>query len=200
MYTLINGWTKESLIAHVKKNFKGRSVNSEGKCSYRGSKGKKCAVGMFIPDDLYTPDMEQEPLKSIMGISGLGGKMPFERKGMAMFQNAHDTLNLNTKKDGMRYLIQWIENNAQELTAAQINQWKPGWHEYITVEWENTAALILTLANIPFDAKLNCLFRNKFINGKVVDDFTAWKLSIDNVSDRVQQDKLIEFMLANKEG
>lgn len=35
-----------------------RSVTSDGHCRYRGPEGAKCAVGLFIPDDCYSPWME----------------------------------------------------------------------------------------------------------------------------------------------
>jgi hypothetical protein len=39
--------------------------NSDGKdCAYRGDHGLKCAIGAFIPDHLYSPEMEGKSLKS----------------------------------------------------------------------------------------------------------------------------------------
>jgi hypothetical protein len=37
---------------------RGPSINSEGTCVYRGPHGRRCAAGHFIPDNLYTPSME----------------------------------------------------------------------------------------------------------------------------------------------
>ena len=35
-----------------------RSLNSNGDCVYRGSHGRKCAIGCLIPDELYDPSIE----------------------------------------------------------------------------------------------------------------------------------------------
>lgn len=35
-------------------------------CAYRSHDGLKCAVGMLIPDELYTPEWEQKSLSSIV--------------------------------------------------------------------------------------------------------------------------------------
>jgi hypothetical protein len=41
-----------------------RSVNEYARfCAYRGSKGAKCAFGLFIPDDKYDPAMEERSLQ-----------------------------------------------------------------------------------------------------------------------------------------
>lgn len=46
----INGWTKETVIKHIEKNFKGKAYDcNEFSCMYKTGK-KKCAVGLFIPD------------------------------------------------------------------------------------------------------------------------------------------------------
>jgi hypothetical protein len=58
MYKTINGWTKQKMIDHVIAEFRGRSVNTSKSCQYRGPNGKKCAIGMFIPDSIYKDDMD----------------------------------------------------------------------------------------------------------------------------------------------
>lgn len=35
-------------------------------CAYRSHDGLKCAVGMLIPDELYTPEWERKSLSSIV--------------------------------------------------------------------------------------------------------------------------------------
>ncbi len=35
-----------------------KSENESGICRYRGPEGRKCFIGVGIPDDKYTPDME----------------------------------------------------------------------------------------------------------------------------------------------
>ena len=40
-----------------------RSVDSEGRCLYRGPNGLKCGAGCLIPDELYDPDIEGRGVK-----------------------------------------------------------------------------------------------------------------------------------------
>lgn len=35
-----------------------KSQNNRGNCLYRRSDGSRCFIGVLIPDDLYTPEME----------------------------------------------------------------------------------------------------------------------------------------------
>ncbi len=63
-YTPINRWTRQKMIDHVKSNFKGKSIGMDGVCLYRGPDGKKCAVGLFIPDSEYDPEMERAAFNS----------------------------------------------------------------------------------------------------------------------------------------
>lgn len=37
-----------------------RQSMTGGYCAYRGAEGTKCAVGVLIPDDVYTEDMEEK--------------------------------------------------------------------------------------------------------------------------------------------
>lgn len=39
------------------------SINREsGQCVYRNSNGRKCVAGHFIPDEKYSPDMEEQAI------------------------------------------------------------------------------------------------------------------------------------------
>lgn len=44
----------------------GRSVDEDDVCLYRGPNGCKCAVGHLIPDDLYDPKMEKNPIECLL--------------------------------------------------------------------------------------------------------------------------------------
>jgi hypothetical protein len=50
----------DTVKAHlIKQNAKSRhEVIGEGTCLYRDFEGRKCAAGIFIPYDKYTPEME----------------------------------------------------------------------------------------------------------------------------------------------
>lgn len=53
-YKLTNGWTKESVMAQVKKYNDGtRAAEERGGtvyCQYLSPTGNRCAIGSFIPD------------------------------------------------------------------------------------------------------------------------------------------------------
>jgi hypothetical protein len=40
-------------------------------CAYRGEDGTRCAVGVFIPDELYSPDMEGFDAEHVLLACGL---------------------------------------------------------------------------------------------------------------------------------
>lgn len=113
MFECINGWTKEKMIEHIKKEFKGKSYKiNQMNCMYRGPDGKKCAVGMFIPDDAYNPNMEGKKAIFIEQYCpyNINSVMPLYLYQMAQLQIVHDHSNeLNTLKD----MLNWIERNVR---------------------------------------------------------------------------------------
>lgn len=110
----INGWTKETMIAHIRDNFKGKSVDTlSRRCLYRGPNETKCAVGIFIPDSLYNIKMETQDNTSagtVIYDYDLGGVMPLEVSGMTDLQRAHDRSCPDQTLDAM---INWVETNVE---------------------------------------------------------------------------------------
>ncbi len=47
----------DKVVTHLFKQ-KIPSIGSCGECSYRGNNGLKCALGIFIPDEIYNNNME----------------------------------------------------------------------------------------------------------------------------------------------
>lgn len=95
----INGWTRESIIKHINETFKGRSITSdpgaEGYpnqfCAYRGDNETKCAVGMFIPDDLYSDTMEGYTLEALLrNFPKVSEGLPLPMEDMQVLQKIHD--------------------------------------------------------------------------------------------------------------
>lgn len=88
----INGWTKEKVIAHIKENYKGRSLDpTKQGCMYRGQNGAKCAVGLFIPDSVYTPVMEGYTILTSFDLRDrVESYMPMIFSKMADLQGIHD--------------------------------------------------------------------------------------------------------------
>lgn len=113
MYKTQNGWTKEKMIAHIETEFKGRSVKpgTLNDCLYRGPNGKKCAVGMFIPNELYNIDMDgpQNSAHCVIRGFNLNGVMPLDEDGMDSFQRAHDHVSIGADEEVLMDLINFIE-------------------------------------------------------------------------------------------
>lgn len=70
----INGWTEERFLARIKENFKDgatKCIDGGTICLYRkdesclNTAAPACVVGCFIPDDVYSEEMEG------VGVAGL---------------------------------------------------------------------------------------------------------------------------------
>jgi len=92
----LNGWTKQKVIEKVTKDFKGKSLNAEGKCVYRGPNDQKCIAGIFMLDNEYKPyfdkltaDSKFEDIKGLIK-DGKVSHMPFDQYDMNKWQTIHD--------------------------------------------------------------------------------------------------------------
>lgn len=112
-YKLINGWSKLDLINKIETDFKGKSVAENGRsCLYRGLDGKKCAVGLFIPDELYNPAFENRSFFWItMNAPDLLNFMPMDAESMNALQWAHDKSKIETSK---AQILKWIDTNIKD--------------------------------------------------------------------------------------
>ncbi len=133
MYKTQNGFNKASMIATIRARNKG--VRSRvtftggtfGSCRYRSghvstgmdANPNMCAVGCFIPDELYDVEMEGYVPDSIVQDLSLCQKfpqlvthMPLCPEGMQMMQGAHDRYD----KDGdvRDALEKWINTNVED--------------------------------------------------------------------------------------
>jgi hypothetical protein len=77
--------------AHLLRQGEG-SLLPDGGCAYRGEHGLKCAIGVLIPDELYTPEIED---KDVHGLpSGLLESLGFfgedELTFLSGLQKIHD--------------------------------------------------------------------------------------------------------------
>lgn len=115
MSVFINGWTKEKVIEHIKGNFKGKSFNPDRnlhECLYRGPNGRKCAVGMFIPDDKYSERMEGKSAWDLMrnkqGHEEFTKLMPLTAMEMDNLQSEHD--NSATDEECLIRMIKYVED------------------------------------------------------------------------------------------
>jgi hypothetical protein len=46
-------------------------LKGSGFCAYRNAAGLRCAVGVFVPDELYTPDFEDRTAWHVLSACGL---------------------------------------------------------------------------------------------------------------------------------
>ena len=118
-------WTKENIIDHIILNFKGKSIlgNDNTRCAYRGDHGKKCAVGMFIPDELYRPTMDkpEDTLDDMMAQTiidkyNLSEYMPLDSDAMRDLQMVHDGTRVNDYRSNdviLEEMVAWIEREVQ---------------------------------------------------------------------------------------
>lgn len=97
MYKLANGWTKESVMAQVKKynnnNRATRYVEGRNKpmCSYKDDNGNRCAVGCFIPDGHPALNSPANASCLMTEFPELQKLMPFDNPdALIEFQRAHD--------------------------------------------------------------------------------------------------------------
>jgi len=120
-YKLINCWTKEGMVAHIKKHFgpeDTRCVGAVG-CAYR--KGKKspdssanaCAVGCFLTDEeaYGLGGATWNRAFEILSKKGAKPNTPLDVEGMYALQLCHDW-------DGhgvavLPVLLSWIEENVE---------------------------------------------------------------------------------------
>ena len=93
-----------------------RAVSSGGKCMLRTSSGAKCAIGIFIPDEMYSPGMEEDT------IVGICNQVPFMRKELSSIkiswlsdlQRCHDgKWNVQGEKEGA-----WLCNGKDFLSLS----------------------------------------------------------------------------------
>lgn len=110
-YSPINGWTKTKILDHIKSNFRGKSINDDDKCLYRGPEGRKCAVGLFIPDENYDPSMEDITATTFFDKYGNEKFMPLQASGMLELQRVHDSSESNYT---LSSIIYWINANVEE--------------------------------------------------------------------------------------
>lgn len=88
----------DATIRHLAQQGGPSTKKSDGAwtCMYRGSQGRKCSVGFWIPDEAYSPRMEKTPitdgLKSQIVQAALPEPMRTKRilSLLELLQQAHD--------------------------------------------------------------------------------------------------------------
>jgi hypothetical protein len=83
----------------------GQKCGDENQCRYRDEAGHKCAIGVLIPDDRYTPKMEGTAA-SILATTdaididyyheGIRANAPEDRDFLQALQDIHDDYDVST--------------------------------------------------------------------------------------------------------
>jgi hypothetical protein len=108
-----NGWTKERMIAQIRKYNDGtRALDEFGTCRYQTSSGNRCAVGCFIHDG-------HEGLRSRRALYGLladhpdlNDVIPLDYSALSKMQSIHD--DEDGKGDVRDRLESWINKNVED--------------------------------------------------------------------------------------
>ena len=95
MYKPINGWTKAKMIEKIREFVPEDKacMTSLGACVYSNSKGKRCAVGAFLPNDCDFFDFEGDvvDLLDTALADGVNLKLPIDVDGLSYLQGVHDS-------------------------------------------------------------------------------------------------------------
>lgn len=114
-YQPINGWTRDLMIKAIWQGNNGtKSIAYENVCRYRGPGGNKCAIGVFIPDDVYdsgyTEGMSATDLLDLF--PGLKSYMPLaDAIALDWLQRTHDHAGIS---DPRPLLEGWILENVED--------------------------------------------------------------------------------------
>lgn len=92
----INLYPRSEILDFVKEEMEEQSslgLNSFGTPCYRGNNGKKCAVGIFLPEDMYHPDMEGKSCINVLRGLELQNKISLSQETLDLLwilQYEHD--------------------------------------------------------------------------------------------------------------
>lgn len=84
---------KQEIIDTINEKFTGQAVNDKfGTCQYLTEDGRKCAIGMFIPDGHPAQHKITDVISLLNEYPDLGRYMPFDNLNtLNKFQDCHDS-------------------------------------------------------------------------------------------------------------
>ena len=82
--------TFDTVVAHLRRQGRQSRSDFAGGCAYRGDGGLKCAVGVLIPDERYTPAFEGEAAHESMQVGKLLIELGHDCQLCEMLQIVHD--------------------------------------------------------------------------------------------------------------
>ena len=77
----------------------------DGRCKYRTSEGLKCAAGIMISDDEYSPEMENRGISNLIAVHKLEKLAPFY-KLLHKLQCIHDVAGVADWRNELRMTAQ----------------------------------------------------------------------------------------------
>jgi hypothetical protein len=101
-------------------------------CAYRGDAGRKCAAGMFIPDDVYRPWMEGASIFQLYQIEAVANVPEINVLGnvnlLCHMQLAHDSAarGFNPGDDWKSILLQKMHSLTIDILRDEGMQWNWG--------------------------------------------------------------------------
>lgn len=94
------------LLKQNARSMGGIGDGGEPYCRYRGDAGRKCAIGCLIPDEVYTTEMERNPVGALT--TRFKEALPsYFREHIALLcdlQTIHDQYEPSGWRDGLAYL------------------------------------------------------------------------------------------------
>jgi hypothetical protein len=109
---------QEFIINTLKPYFldKNTCAVEDGKCSYRTSDGKKCAVGKYIPDSKYWDGIELKVLEEVLPF--VSSEVELSLQEWKLVRSVHDDLGLGFPTASLRGLAEievWSKVDLTEL-------------------------------------------------------------------------------------
>lgn len=91
------------------------SISAEGRCRYRTEDGKKCAIGILIPDELYSEALEGSSAKGICDFADIRAALDVHDSTdinyLNQIQFAHD----GAAADHRAEFAQYVKVKMQEI-------------------------------------------------------------------------------------
>jgi hypothetical protein len=106
-----------NIVTHHLLNQNRKSEDAAGGCLYRDEYGNKCAIGILIPDHLYTTNIESFPVINICDVLEDAGleMSPVMKEMLIKLQNIHDNCEVENWKHNLKdlskfYNLEWPQD------------------------------------------------------------------------------------------
>ena len=117
----LNGWTDSTIKKTIDKNFTGRALNEQGKCAYLTKDGKKCAVGIFIPEGHEAQTFAKNVAHLLFKYTDLLDVLPLNTEMLFLLQKYHDQ-DPNFKSSHPKKQKALLFDTIKALSELQLNE------------------------------------------------------------------------------